>query len=126
MSLRRRRLETAILSPESAGEIADQVLGLFPVPIRGVAARINVAEIVRFHAVATRFRETRTAKNLTITEVSQQLKVPQYRVRAIESSALREVDPGSWTGMQLSLVSPSGSAVGRPPWSNMGTGRTSA
>jgi hypothetical protein len=85
----------AILSSTVAAALADQVVTLFDPPVREYirTSGIDVTAIVRFQAVARRCREARENKSQTIKDVAVALKVPQYRLRAIEEVTLSEVIP---------------------------------
>jgi ribosome-binding protein aMBF1 (putative translation factor) len=48
-------------------------------------------EIVRMHSLRKRFQSAREARALTIKQVAAHLKVPQYRLKAIEEASLSEI-----------------------------------
>jgi transcriptional regulator with XRE-family HTH domain len=56
-------------------------------------AGIDVEAMVRFHSVGQRCSTERESKSLTIADAAKQLKVPQYRLRAIEKGSLGEIQP---------------------------------
>ncbi|MCM8771330.1 MAG: helix-turn-helix domain-containing protein [Candidatus Omnitrophica bacterium] len=48
-------------------------------------------DMIRFHPVAQKCKQIRQEKGLTIKQVATSIKVPQYRLRAIEDSSLRYI-----------------------------------
>ncbi|MBW2063344.1 MAG: helix-turn-helix domain-containing protein [Deltaproteobacteria bacterium] len=54
---------------------------------------LNVEEIVRFQAVSYRCKEAREKLEMSIKEVALALKVPQYKLRAIEKGSLKQIEP---------------------------------
>ncbi len=50
-------------------------------------------DMIRFMSVAHRCKEARERKALSVQEVASLLKVPQYRIKAIEDSRMTEVNP---------------------------------
>jgi hypothetical protein len=55
------------------------------------ASGLNPNHLVRFLAIASRCRRRRQEMGLSLKEASQQLKIPQYRLRAIESGMLPQI-----------------------------------
>lgn len=53
----------------------------------------NLNHLVRFFYISGLCKERRTEKGLTFKQVSSQLKVPQYRLKAIEKNLIRNIIP---------------------------------
>ena len=49
--------------------------------------------MLRFRAVSARCRDARIRLGLSIKETALKLKVPQYRIKAIENASVREIVP---------------------------------
>jgi hypothetical protein len=64
------------------------------VTVADAAHGLDVEKTIRFHAVAAKVRERREDRGESVKEAAGHLRVPQYRVRAIEDGHIREVDPG--------------------------------
>ena len=47
---------------------------------------LNFEDTIRFHSLAQTIQDKRESLNLTINDVSRQLKIPQYKLKDIESS----------------------------------------
>ena len=54
---------------------------------------INFGEILRLSSLGAKSQEVRGKRGLTIKEVAVQLKVPQYRLKAIEEHRKNEILP---------------------------------
>jgi hypothetical protein len=52
-----------------------------------------IEESVRFDALAKRCSTRREAKGFSVPKLSKLLKVPQYRLKAVDQGKVREVDP---------------------------------
>jgi len=52
-----------------------------------------IEDTFRWMALGARCQEERDKRGLSIKDVSSELRVPQYRLRAIESGSLREIKP---------------------------------
>jgi hypothetical protein len=55
------------------------------------ASGLNPNHLIRFLPIASRCRRRRQEMGLSLKGVSQQLKIPQYRLRAIESGMLPQI-----------------------------------
>jgi hypothetical protein len=55
------------------------------------ASGLNPNHLVRFLAIASRCRRRRQEMGLSLKEASQQLRIPQYRLRAIEAGMLPQI-----------------------------------
>jgi ribosome-binding protein aMBF1 (putative translation factor) len=51
----------------------------------------SAEEVLRMHSLRNRFQSAREARGLSIKEVAAQLKVPQYRLKAIEGGSSSEI-----------------------------------
>lgn len=69
------------LGPQLAGMIA--------------ASGLNSNHMIRFLYIASLCRNRREEMGLSLKEVSQRLKIPQYRLRAAEDSAIRQITRAS-------------------------------
>ena len=54
---------------------------------------IDVQDTVRFISVATRCKEAKELKGINIKEISSILKIPQYRLKAIEEGGISRIRP---------------------------------
>lgn len=54
---------------------------------------IQIEDTIRFTSLGARCREARETLGKTLPQLARQLKVPQYRLRAIENGRVREVEP---------------------------------
>jgi hypothetical protein len=52
---------------------------------------VRAEDGIRFHAVATKCSISRESRGVTVKDVAATLRVPQYRLKAIERCSLREV-----------------------------------
>lgn len=53
---------------------------------------VDTEAIIRYSPLGDKFRDERARLNLSIKEVAAQLKVPQYRIKAIEEGHFREIN----------------------------------
>jgi hypothetical protein len=53
----------------------------------------GVERIVRYMSVAEKFGAARAKANKTLREMAKSLRVPQYKLRAIEGNGSAEIDP---------------------------------
>jgi hypothetical protein len=51
-------------------------------------------EILRFISFSNRLKRERESKGMMLKEAATQMKVPQYRLRAIESGEINNLNPG--------------------------------
>jgi len=54
---------------------------------------VSVEDAVRFGPLARRCDQRRNVLGRSVKQVAADLRVPQYRLKAIEAGTLREVDP---------------------------------
>ena len=86
---------TKILSDQEVKILTSAVRKVFPELFNKsiIPFSIDLEALVRFRAVAERCRAARESRGLTIKEIAANLKVPQYRLKAIEEDHLRELKP---------------------------------
>ena len=53
----------------------------------------DLRDHLRFHPVGASCTEARERRGLTVRDVARHLRVPQYRLRAVESSLFPEIEP---------------------------------
>ncbi len=54
---------------------------------------IGIEDDIRFISVAARLQERREARGMTLKEAAAALRVPQYRLRDIESGSVKRLAP---------------------------------
>jgi ribosome-binding protein aMBF1 (putative translation factor) len=54
---------------------------------------INVNHMIRFRYIAKLCQRTREEKSLSIKQASSKLKIPQYRLKAIERGGVKDIVP---------------------------------
>lgn len=59
------------------------------------ASGLNPGHMIRFLYIASLCRNRREECGLSLKEASQQAKIPQYRLKAIEGGAIRQILPES-------------------------------
>jgi len=76
-------------------ELARRVIENFPPGAAQVLAGygIDPRDGIRFHPVATRCREARERRGLTIKSAARELRIPQYRLRDVENSRTNRIEP---------------------------------
>ena len=83
---------TTILSDAKVRALTDAVCALLPPSMSfHTHAVLRIEASIRLRAVAEMTSERRMALQHTIPQVATSLKVPQYRLRAIESGQLSEM-----------------------------------
>lgn len=80
----------------TAGEakvIADMVIDSLGTQLKSLLARSDVspADLILFMPVGKKFTGAREVRGLAIKEVSARIRVPQYRLRAVENARLRQL-----------------------------------
>jgi hypothetical protein len=53
---------------------------------------INFEDMIRFHPLSQKIQEKRILLDLSIKDVSKQLKIPQYKLKYIENSSVKNID----------------------------------
>src|SRR5439155_194057 len=76
-------------------ELARRVIENFPPGAAQVLAGygIDPRDGIRFHPVATRCREARERRGLTIKSAAHELRIPQYRLRDVENGQTNRIEP---------------------------------
>ena len=91
--------ETRILSEEEVAQITKVLRKIlreeFPSIQPGLLS--SVEDTVRMQSLCSRFRQARESMSLTFKEVATRLKVPQYRLRAVEEGPFSEIDSTVFT-----------------------------
>lgn len=57
-------------------------------------ARTRAVDTILFGDVSRKLREAREKRSISVKEVSAELKIPQYRIKAIETGMFVEMLPG--------------------------------
>ena len=80
------------IDAEMAGYITDKIVEAMP-NLKEAFSRydINPKDMIRFQMVAEMCRSEREKKALTFKEIALSLKVPQYRLKDIKSSSVRNI-----------------------------------
>lgn len=75
------------------GKIRDMLGESFP----GITERLpgNPEDLVRFMSVAEVCKQARDERGLSVKDVADDLRLPQYRITAVEESQLPEIDPAA-------------------------------
>jgi hypothetical protein len=91
-SVKKERLPP-ILDAQRVGDVSRAMLDFLRRNLGGnlPLSLPQVEETVRFFPVAEHCSAVRERKGLTISDAAKQLKVPQYRLKAIESCLVAEV-----------------------------------
>ena len=92
---RKLRRKTSILTDEEVALITGEMcLALGPGTVEVVEGLgLVMSDTVRWSSLQARCEEEREKRGLTLKDISSDLKIPQYRLRAIEKGALREIRP---------------------------------
>ena len=90
-----RKALPAILGPDDVATVSQATLDFLR---RNVGSHLpislpQVEQTVRLFSLAKRCSAARERRCLTITDVAKELKVPQYRLKAIESCRAAELEP---------------------------------
>jgi transcriptional regulator with XRE-family HTH domain len=97
-SLRRKiRQGTSILNDEEVAAATGIVLSMLPPAVAALGAapgRTASEDLIRWQSLANRLEQAREQMGLTIKDVSRRLGIPQYRLRAIETSPGESFDAG--------------------------------
>ncbi len=90
---RRKIKPTTILAPEQIAAVKkgiEQLLG--PAVVSAFRDyRLDTEGMLRFMSVGAKLRELRELKALELKEVAAHLRIPQFRLREIESSSINNV-----------------------------------
>jgi hypothetical protein len=90
-----KKTATSILTDEEVAAVSEATLAWLRRDLgdHPLFTKARFEEIARFLPLARRCTEAREARGLSLKDVSQKLGVPQYRLRAVESAASRELLP---------------------------------
>ena len=85
--------DTRILTGAEVKALAKAVSAMLGPGFAEIAARfeLRAEDGIRFHAVAAKCTIARESRNLSVKQAAATLRVPQYRLKAIERSSTREV-----------------------------------
>lgn len=91
--------ETRILSEEEVAQTTKALRKLLREEFPSIKPGFlrSAEDTVRMHSLRLRFRQARESRSLTFKEVATRLKVPQYRLKAVEEGSLSEIDPTVFT-----------------------------
>lgn len=84
---------TAILDPEQVEKMASAVRRLLgPTLLAQLPnAALDLENGIRFRAVAASCRQERERRGLTLKQMAVQVKLPQYRIKAVEEGSLTSI-----------------------------------
>ncbi len=80
---------TKILTDDEVSAVADAIRKAFGTS----AAKVDLEQTVRFLSLSKACQGAREQRGLSIKEAAALLKVPQYRLKAIEQGSLRLIEP---------------------------------
>lgn len=84
--------EKKFIDAKMAGYITDKIVEVMP-NLKGVLDKYDISpkDMIRFQVVSETCRSQREKKGLTLKQVALSLKVPQYRLKYIESSSVKHI-----------------------------------
>ena len=85
--------KTQILNNDQVQEMSRQLRGLFPLGAHDLLSKVSIDSTVRMLSISQTFKEVREKTGKTIKEVAKVLKVPQYRLKAIEAGTVERILP---------------------------------
>jgi hypothetical protein len=85
--------EKKFIDTDMAGYIMDRIIEVMP-NLKGMLDKydINLKDMVRFQIVSEMCRKEREKKNLTFKQIALDLKVPQYKLKYVESSSVKHIN----------------------------------
>ncbi len=91
----RRIKQTTILTRREIGLAVEGIRKMLGPEIMSTLSSHSLGprDHVRYHPVGASCREARERRGVTVRDVARQLRVPQYRIRAVENASLREIEP---------------------------------
>ena len=95
LSKKTRELMRKIKSEDEV-RLLSRNLGKLMGPIFGELSShygLSIEDTIRFHAVATRFREIRESHGMDLKAAAKALHIPQYRLRDIEECRVTQLKP---------------------------------
>ncbi|MCK4412987.1 MAG: helix-turn-helix domain-containing protein [Candidatus Eisenbacteria sp.] len=92
--MKRAVTETTILTDSQVRTLAKQLRGFLAQSFPGIDSSGHDPETsIRMMALSAKCKEAREKRALSIKDVAAQLRVPQYRIKAIEKPSMRELKP---------------------------------
>ena len=90
---RRKIKATTILAPEQIAAVKEGIERLLGSTVVSAFRdyRLDTEGTLRFMSVGAKLRGLRDMKGLELKEIAAHLRVPQYRLREIESSSIRNI-----------------------------------
>lgn len=87
--------KTQILTEDEVQELSRRLTELLPPKVVAYSQDhgITTETTIRMSSLAARFEEARVARGQSIKEVAAQLRVPQYRLRAVEQGRASDIVP---------------------------------
>ena len=84
--------EKKFIDAEMAGYITDRIVEVMP-NLKGILGKYDIRpkDMIRFQLVSEMCRNEREKKGLTFKQISLDLKVPQYRLKDVESSSVKNI-----------------------------------
>jgi len=84
--------EKKFIDAKMAGYITDRIVEVMP-NLEGVRDKYDIRpkDMIRFQLVSEMCRSQREKKGLNFKQISLSLKVPQYRLKYIESSSVKNI-----------------------------------
>ena len=81
------------IDAKMAGYIKDKIVEAMPaLKVAFDKYGINPKDVIRFQVISETCRSEREKKGLTFKQIALALKIPQYRLKDIESSSVKDVD----------------------------------
>ena len=83
------------MNSEQADNLVELVKDMYGTELSNMmdSSGLNINHLIRFLYISTLCREKRQERGLSFKDVSTQLEVPQYRLKAIENNTIREIKP---------------------------------
>ena len=95
LNRRLRRNKAAILTNAEVEVLVGEARRAFGPELADLlnTSRVKFEDVIRWSSLGARCQQARADHGMTIRDVAVALKVPQYRLQAIEKGALRELKP---------------------------------
>jgi len=95
LNRRLRRNNTVILTNAEVEVLVGEARRVFGPELADLldTSRVKFEDVIRWSSLGARCQRARADRGVTIRDVAVALKVPQYRLQAIEKGALRELKP---------------------------------
>lgn len=87
--------ETKILSDDEVRRLSEALMSAMPEEFKIVllARGIDPGNSIRMRSLAAAFRLARESRGASLKDIATEAKIPQYRIRSIESGNESEIDP---------------------------------